>query len=181
MNWLFDQPISLIVIGLAIAFLLGVAWVQTGKNVFLYAMAVAVLLFGVLLVVERSVVTDREAVEARVYQLAELVEQNKVDEIVKSFVVSRPEWAAKARQELPRYQFTEARVTQIHRVEVNSHHQPPEVIVELNVSVSGTFEQFATGTYLRWLRVKFWKEDDGQWRVADYEHADPVKFMRKAD
>jgi ketosteroid isomerase-like protein len=179
MSWLFDQPISIAAAGTAVVFLLVVAWVQTGRNAFLFSSGGAAVLCVLLLILERNVITPREEVEATVYELAQLVERNDVDAIVKNFVRSKPEWATKAKQELPRYTFTEARVTQIHHIAMNLQHQPPEAVVEMNVSVSGSFEQFASGTYLRWLKVTFWKEDDGRWRVVEYEHAEPTKFMRK--
>jgi hypothetical protein len=27
------------------------------------------------------------------------------------------------------------------------------------------------------LRVTFWKDHDGQWRIADYYHAEPQAFI----
>jgi hypothetical protein len=179
MNWLFDQPVAIGIGGATLVFLLAAAWVQSGRNLFLYLAGAALLLTGSLIAAERAITTDREAVTAAVYQLALAVEANDIERVARSFVRSRPEWADKARNELPRYDFTEVRITQMHLVEVNAAHQPPEAIVEMNVAVSGEFSPYPARNFLRWVRLKMWKEDDNAWRVADYEHDEPTRFMKQ--
>lgn len=181
MNWLFDDPLSICVGAAGVLFFLGVGWMQTGRNVFLGFMAGVVAITGGLLALERYVVTDREAVRARLYELAELVRHNKHAEFAKCFVQSRPEFSSLSSAEFPRYKFTDAHITKIHRLTADPSHQPPQVIAELNGVASGSLEggQIPFESIQRWVRVVFWKESDGQWRIADYEHDEPTRFMKQ--
>ena len=140
MNWLFDQPYTIAIVGVAIVFFLGIAWVQTGRNAFLYAVAGVMALAALLLVLERRIITDREAVETRLYAFAAAVESNNSSNLADCIVRSRPELLAAARGEMAHHKFTEARVTKIHHVEVLPKHQPPQVTVEFNGTVSGSFK-----------------------------------------
>jgi ketosteroid isomerase-like protein len=181
MNWLFESPITIVAIAVAIAFFLVVAWVQTGRNAFLYAIGGVVALAILGLVIERYVETEREAITKLVYEIAAKIEANDADAVVAHVVSSRPELASRGRSEMGQHEFDEVTVTRIHNVESFPDRQPPEIVVEFNVQVSGSFMngQVPLETLQRYLKVTFWKDHDGQWRIADYEHHEPQAFMFK--
>ena len=59
MNWLFDRPVYVAILGLVLCMPIAIAWVMTGRKEVLYALAAAFALFVALLIMERVVVTDR--------------------------------------------------------------------------------------------------------------------------
>ena len=62
--------------------ILGTGWLKTGHRGLLAAAVVAVLLTISAVVVERVVDTDREKIEATLHQIAALVQQNRIAEVV---------------------------------------------------------------------------------------------------
>jgi ketosteroid isomerase-like protein len=182
-NWLFDQPYTIAALGGGGIFFLAIAWVQTGRNALLMGLAGVALATILLLVLERQIVTDKEAVQQQLYAFAALVEKNDVSKLADCVVRSRGDLLKAAQSVVAPHKFTEARVTKIHAMIEHPTHQPPEIIVEFNASVTGTFMngQLPDQTFQRWVSVTFWKEDDGQWRVANYDHDEPTRFMKKRD
>jgi hypothetical protein len=181
MNWLFESPLTIVGIAAAIGFFLGVAWIQTGRNAFLYAIGGVVALAIVGLIIERNVTTEREAIIRLVHQIAAEIEANDADAVIAHVVSSKPELAERGRAEMKLHTFREVRVTAIHNVTSSPEHKPPQIEVEFNVAVSGSFMngQVPIETLQRYLRVTFWRDRDGAWRIADYEHAEPQAFMFK--
>ena len=74
------------------------------------------------------------------------------------------------KQELPNYQFEEARVTTVKEISVNLETTPPTAIAEFNVAVSIS-NNGARIPVRRFVKVYFMKKD-GKWMVRDYEHFD---------
>ena len=179
MTWIFDQPIYIALVGLALGFLAGVLWTSTGRKEFLAALG-AVIVFTIgMLIVERVVVTDQEAIRQTLAQIARDVQTNDVAKVARHITPSNTELAAKARAEMPNYQFTECRITKVHKTDVVTA-EPRTAIVEFNVIVSGSFRQGgleASGSYPRWVRLHLVKEQDGRWTVQDYKHAEPQRML----
>jgi hypothetical protein len=181
MTSLMEQPLLIGLIGGAALLLAFVGWVQTGKNQLLIVAGVILLVTLGLIALERQVITDREAVEAQLYKIADDVAHNRLENLAQYIVRSRPELINYARHEMGQHKFAEAVVTKIHSAVVEPEHQPPQVIIDFNVRVTG---EFANGTVpemtiMRWVQATFWKEGDGQWRVAEYHHDEPAHFMKK--
>jgi len=182
MNWLFEQPLIIVFLGVALILGLGAAWSASGRNELLYTAATALALLIVGLVVERLVVTDREAVRATVLQIARDVQSNNRRAVKQHISSTAPQLKQKAEAEMPNYQFTECRVTRIHLVDVDRYVEPRSAMVELNLIVSGTFQHSgfeAEGTFPRWVKLHMLREKDGRWTVADYEHDDPQRMIMK--
>src|SRR4051812_25494966 len=116
MNWLLDSPLTILLGSLAVGFLLGLAWVQTGKNAFLFGIGGVVLVAIALLVLERSIETDTEKVTKLLYQIAREIESNDADRVVEHIVSSRPELAARGKDQMKQHKFTNVTITKIHSV-----------------------------------------------------------------
>jgi hypothetical protein len=179
MNWLFDSPFTILLASIAIGFFLGVAWVQTGRNAFLYSIGGLVAIAILLLVVERYVETDGEKVRKLIYVIAADVESNDPQRVVQHIVSTQPELRDKAASEMKNYHFDHVTIGTIHRVEELPHRQPPQVVIEFNVTVGGSFGGLSDDNFPRWVQLTFWKDTDGQWRIADYDHREPTAFMEK--
>lgn len=180
MNWLFDSPFTILLAALGIGFFLGVAWVQTGKNGFLYAVGGLVVVALLLLILERTTETDGERVTRLVYQIASEIETNDSDRVVTHIVSSKPELIALARKEMKPHTFDDVTITKIFSVEELPQKEPPQVIIEFNVSVGGNFMQGQVPLENRiiFFKLTFWKDNDGEWRIADYEYDANRPFPR---
>lgn len=180
MNWLFESPVAIAALGVLALVFAGVAWAQTGRNAFLILGGVIIAITIGLLALEKAVVTDGEAVTAKLYEIAADLERNDSAKLVGHIVQSRTAEKARAASEMKMHHFRDVTIGKIHHIELKPNHQPPEVDIEFNVSASGDFfnGQISRDDIGRWVRLVFWKEDDGQWRIADYEHNEPTHFMR---
>jgi hypothetical protein len=170
MNWLFDSPFTILLGAVAIGFFLGVAWVQTGKNAFLYAVAgIAVAAIG-LLILERAVETDTEKVRKLLYQIAAEIEANDVDRVVQHVVSSRPELGVEAKNRMGSYRFTQVQITKIHSITEHPNKQPPSVVAQFNVLVGAGGSGIEFDNQPVFFKVTFWKDTDDQWKIADYQY-----------
>jgi len=182
MTWLCEHPFTIVAVGVAILLGLGAAWSNTGRKELLFAMVAALVVLVAAIVTERLVVTDREAIELTLNQIARDVQSNNHYAVKRHIHPSAPELKKKAEAELPNYQFTECRVTKIHQIDVDTHAEPRSAMVELNIIVSGTFKYGGfegTGTYPRWVRLHMLRDKDGRWTVVEYEHDDPQRMIMK--
>jgi hypothetical protein len=181
MTWLFEQPLAIVIIGVVLLLGLGTAWSMTGRKELLYALGATLALIVVGLIVERLVITDREAIQATLLTIARDVQSNNRRAILGHVHSSATELKQRAETELANYQFTECRVTRIHLVDVNARAQPRSAVVEFNVIASGTFRQgtleVSDTSVPRWVRLNMLRENDGRWTVESYEHAPPQQFM----
>lgn len=175
MNWLFDSPFTILLGAVAIGFLLGVAWVQTGKNAFLYSIGGVVLAAIGLLVLERAVETDAEKVRKLLYQIAAKIEANDADAVMQHIVSSQPELAKQGRNQMRSYTFTHLTITRIHSITEFPEKQPPSVVAEFNVLVGIGGQGMEIDNQPVFFKLIFWKDSDGQWKIADYEY-DPNRL-----
>ena len=178
--WLFDHPLTIILIGVVLGVFVGGAWTATGRKELLYALGAVVALTVAWLVVERMVVTDREAVHAKLREIARDVQANNMQKVLGHIAKGSPSLVQRAQAEMPNYKFTECRVTKIHKTDIDSASEPRSALVEFNVVVTGSFSEGgfeASGRYPRWVQLQLIREADGQWRVQNYDHAPPQQFL----
>lgn len=183
MNWIFDQPVALVLLSVAVLTGLGISWVMSGHKALLYGLVGAAVVAALLLVVERMVITDREAIETTLQQMARDVASNQPAKVTQHISSSAPLLQQKATTELPNYKFDSMRITKVHKIEVHADRQPRTATVEFNVVAEGTFKEgsdvFADTKIPRWVQLELVKEADEQWRIRDYEHDEPQRMMIK--
>jgi hypothetical protein len=178
MNWLFDSPFTILLGALAVGFFLGVAWVQTGRNLFLYCIGGVAAVAVLLLILERRIETDGEKVTRLLYQIAGEIQANDAESVMRHIVSSKPELAEQGRREMKNHSFSNVTITKIHSVEEFPNKQPPSVVAEFNVLVAGDFmkndKSLGGGITMEgrpiFFKLTFWKDHDGEWRIADYEY-----------
>jgi hypothetical protein len=178
--WLLEQPLYIVVIGIVVGILVGGAWYASGRKEFLYALGAVVVFTVAALVVERLVVTDAESIRSTLNEIARDVQSNDHQRLVAHISNANPSLVQRAEAEMPNYKFTECRVTKIHDTDVDASSEPRSAKVQFNVLVSGTFRQGgmeASGTHGRWVELHMVKEQDGRWRVQDYDHRPPQQFL----
>jgi hypothetical protein len=159
-----ESPWPILLLGLAVEAVLGVMLFSTGRGKLLWAMlaTAAVTLAG--LVVERMVVTDREAITNTIDGCAAAVEANDLNRLLGYVAPNATELQGYARYELGRVEFTKARIINLD-IKINKLTNPPTAKVRFRVmgsakdrkgefvnpgfDVSGTIELQRRGD--RWL------------------------------
>ncbi len=178
--WPLDQPLYIVIIGIVLVVIVGGAWTASGRKEWLAALVAVAVFTTIWLVVERMVVTDQEAIRATLLEIARDVQSNDVQRVVKHVAKANPSLTTRAQNELPNYDFDECRVTKVELIDVDASAEPRSAKVEFNVIASGTFR--APGVEVsqkvpRWIQLHMVREDDGKWRVQDYQHKPPVAMF----
>jgi hypothetical protein len=184
MNWLFEQPLIIVVLGMLLILGLGAAWSASGRKELLIGMGAALALLIGGLVMERMIVTDREAIDATLEQIARDVKSNNRQALLRHIYSGAPKLKQQAETELPNYEFTECRITKIFSRDIDRLAEPRSAIVEFNVLVSGNFRyegmSFSDSNIPRWVKLHLVREKDGRWTVQEYEHDAPQRgFMNE--
>lgn len=187
MTWLFEPSLTfwlMLVFLLLTAVLLAAMWVATGRREPLWGAAGVVLLLPLLWLMERLVVTDREAIEATLHSIAADVKGNNRSAVMSHIGAGATSLRHRAEAEIPNYTFTDCKVNQIHRIEVNAADRPRSAEAEFNVYVSGSFKignETFNGDFFRRIHLWMRRESDGQWRVENYDHSSPLPAVRGAE
>lgn len=174
MTTLVEQPLPILFVGVLLSAMLAAALVQTGRRVFLYALSGVLVLTGVLLAVERLVVTDAEHVEATLHTIARDLEQNDSAAVLRHISEMAPEIRSEAERTLKWVQISEAKIKRNLSVQVHPNRNPPLAEASFNgVIVGGDVKgSIKNQRYARFFVVTFRREQDA-WRVIRYEDKDP--------
>ena len=187
MNWLFDRPVAVGILGVILCVPIAIAWVMTGRKEVLYALAAAFAVFVGLLIMERAVVTDRETIEATLPVIMRDVETNNHQAVLGHIYSGSPQLKQQAQSELANFHFIECRITGRPTVEVNAQDNPRSATATFNAAAAGDFKYGGEsgsftkeGPIRRHIILKMRKEADGRWTVEDYDHESILnEVMRK--
>ena len=179
MDWLFEQPLIIVVLGMLLILALGAAWSASGRKELLWGLGAALALLIAGLITERMVVTDREAIDATLEQIARDVKGNNRRALMRHIYSGAPKLKQKAEAELPNYEFTECRITRIFSRDIDRLAEPRSAIVEFNIVAGGNFTyegiSFSDSNIPRWVKLHLVREKDGRWTVQEYIHDDPQR------
>ena len=173
-----ESPWTIGILGaISVAIAVG-AWLQTGHKYALVGMAAAAILTAAGIALERSVITEREAVEALLYQMAGELERNDYDAILAHLSPQNPDVQSRARAELDTHEFEEVTITRVHEVSVLPDHIPPKAVIRFNVKARGSLAHgyLEDRDAFRYVIFTLLKEGDA-WRIVDYEHYPPQQSM----
>ena len=172
-EFLFEDPVTLGVTGMAFTLVAAITWIKGGYSAALYSALAFFLLTIVLLILNLQVTTHREEVQDVISQVAAAVKRNDLEGVLKYVHASRSAALNRAKAELPNYHFSEARITGIKQIEINSETNPPSAIAEFNVAVDVTAHNQPFTGIRRFVRCYFLRTGD-KWLVSDYEHFEPT-------
>jgi len=177
--WLFEQPLIIVGLGVALILALGAAWTASGRQELLYALVAAIALLFVGLITERLVKTDKEQIRATLQEIARDVKSNDRTKVLRHIHSGATAIKQQAQAELPKYTFTEFRITKIHLIDVDASAEPRSAVVECNVVGGGSFHEHGMEMdhVPRWVKLQLLREKDGRWAVAGYEHDDPQRMI----
>ncbi|MCA9132734.1 MAG: hypothetical protein KDA45_06255 [Planctomycetales bacterium] len=175
-GFFLESPWMLGICGVVLFAAAVLVWTQTGMRAALFAaLAVAALSLG-LLFVSLRVQTDRELIAQTIDDAAHALKQNNWERVASFIDPGATEVVTRAKNELPQYQFSEARVTRIKSIAVNSHTRPPTAVAEFNVFVA-LERQGQEFKVPRFVKIYFMQKG-GRWLVRDYEHFEPTAGFR---
>ncbi|MEX1042462.1 MAG: hypothetical protein WDZ51_17655 [Pirellulaceae bacterium] len=174
MTWLFDQPLPILIVGVLGGAILAGTLAQTGNRLFLKLLLAWITLFGLLLVVEYGVITDREQVQATVYEIAAALEANDTARVQRSISDDAADLQREVEQKL---NYVHVEAVKIKRnMEVNFVEQvtPRVAVAKMNVVFIGNLKSGITseGRFPTYLILTFQQEADQAWRLADYQFFD---------
>ncbi|MDA8746180.1 hypothetical protein N9N28_16260, partial [Rubripirellula amarantea] len=157
---LAEQPwiVSIMLVALGVAAIS--AWLQTGKKPLAVIGGLCFLLIPGAFALASSWVTDREAVEAVIYEAAAAVEANDHQAAVAFIGDEKSKQMALA--ELPRFKFSMARVNRLDSIIVRDEGLPKTADVDMSVKVdvSGSRGGLQNVRVLRRLQLEFEKRGD---------------------
>lgn len=166
-----EQPILLtVVLGLVgVALLYG--WTREGRRWLAVAGLIVLALIPLAWLSSSLLVTDEEEIRTMISDMAKNIEANNHDAVYAIIHRNRPDIVARAKSELPNYEFSRARVGGFNKIRILPGTNPKEAVVDLTasvtVSIKNGFLQNQSGA--RKLLLHLRETDDG-WKVIDYSH-----------
>lgn len=179
MTLLFESPIPLLAVGVIVAAIFGVTFLQTGKRWAAAGAVAAVLASVALLVVERLVVTPSEEVRATLHDLEQTLDANDLPGVISFIDPDAARVLSSANARLPGVKIDDARITTPIKVEVNEYGNPPTATAVFTgrIDVSGNFGGGLVAIegqpYIRRFTLKLRRGAD-RWLIYDYSEADPL-------
>jgi len=174
MSILLESPLLIIISALVLLLIIYYFWTQTRLKWILHLMAAIALIAIGLVIIERIVVTDREAIKTTLTDLAGRVETNDVDGALSYFAQSAKATRDRAAREMPGYKFRSCRIMNFQDFEPNADTGLKTCEVTFIVRVDVVAPTFAwDGPAVRTVTLTLQKEPSGAWKVLNYSHYDP--------
>lgn len=183
MLWLMDSPYTILLTGAFFAGLCVFAWLQNGRREIVYGFLGVVTVTLALFGLERWWVTDKEAIQTTIYQIARDVESNDVNRMLPHFHPSARDIAEQARAEVGNYHFESISVKSNFEIKMEPHHQPPKAIVGFNAVAVLSVETMGmkNSTIPRYIQFAMYKDSaDGKWKIAGYAHRSAIPGQNSA-
>jgi hypothetical protein len=163
-----ESPWPILVIGIIVEAALAVALLRTGQGRLLWAMlgVGAVVLLGLL--VERLIVTDREAITNTLDAAAAAVEANNLDRLLETVSPSAQRTRTGARLVLGRFEFSKGRITDLE-ITVNGLTSPPSAKTKFR-AIGKAHDRVGESPYEGFavpVTVELHREN-GRWLIGDF-------------
>jgi len=174
MTMFLEESLYVLLIGVPLTLAFLFAWVRTTNNTLL-GIAIAALVLTVSgVILERFVVTDREAIRAQLEQIAEDVNGGDIPTIISHIHSDAAATRSLAKNNLGRYQVSGVRIAKIHELTVDRDKEPAESQIKLN-AIGKIDEYSGPIAFTVTLRL-----EGERWKIAAYEvHLDPMHHVRK--
>jgi hypothetical protein len=172
MTWFVESPWPSLMLGFGLEVVLAIALVRTGRAILIAAMVALLALTASLLVIERMVVTEFEAVEDSLDAVARALESGDVPAVMTSFTPTCPR-RGEVEAALSRFTIREAHVGGDLEVRINRLTLPPSATAYFTGRVEGKDKRGVVPYehMIRKFKVTLHKQGD-RWLIADYSDAD---------
>jgi len=167
-----ESPWPILFLGIAVEAVLGMMLFQTGRGRLLWAMIGTAALVVVGLIVERFVVTPREAVEDVLDAAVVAVNRNDLDGLLACIAPSAKEPRDFSRWVLERVEVQEGRIREVE-IKVNPLTSPPSADAKFLAIGRGNDRkgEFPAQSFAQHVKVKL-RLEGGRWLVVGYELLD---------
>ncbi len=170
MNWLAENALP-IWMGGAIALTMAmIVFLQTRTNRALAAVGVVIGITALLLALEYFLETPREAINRRLYELAETVEANDVPGALRFLA---PSFDSQIRSDIetlmPLVKIDRARIINTPKIELAAGSDPTEATVECRGVVLALDKQSGMKGAAEDDLVLYWVRQGDEWFVKDYQ------------
>lgn len=175
---LAEQPILISVVLGILALTLLYMWTRGAHRGVAISGAVCLALIPLAWLFANLVETDEESIRKSIRQFAAHVEANDFEQAYLSIHPDRGDILARAKAELPNYEFTRARVGGFNRIRLLPGTDPREAVVDLTASVRVSLARggIRDQAVARRLFLRMVETQNG-WQVIDYEHRPVVGGM----
>lgn len=170
-----EQPLLLsVLLGLLAAAFLYI-WTRSGQRALAITGALLLALIPVVWIIAERIVTEEEQIRATIVGFAEHVEANRFEEAYEAVHPDREDIRRRVESELPRYEFSRARVGSFRRIRTLPGTNPPEAVVDLVAGVTVSMRNGTLQNQRAARRVILHLQKTGEgWRVIDYAQGPPV-------
>jgi hypothetical protein len=177
-SWFTYDAFFPVVTGGILAIVFFFLFIMSREKIMLYISLGIAMLVGLVFVCEQLIVTDREEIEAIVYQLSNEVRSNNVEGVVTHISKARKDTIDRARSEMPRYFFDECRLTGVNSFEdVAGKPNTKKIVFTVVFRVSLLPDRTKIPGQRR-VELTFEKDASGQWKITTYAHSDPRSGVR---
>jgi hypothetical protein len=176
-QFVLESPIIIGICGLCAAGLAGFFWTQSGHKAAVWIAIVLLILTLGLIALSVQIETDQEKITHMLHDVAGALQRNDRDYVLSHIHPNASATVQRAKSELPRYNFTEARVTRIKAITIDDLSKPVTAVAEFNVFVALAVDGYS-GQAPRFVKIYLAKKD-GRWLVRDYEHDDAISGFRQ--
>ena len=179
--WILDNeynPFLLAFFGCVVCLGAFVAWISTGRKEALFVTGLLFILFVGLIITERVMISDREAIQQTLIDIARDLKSNNREAVYAAIHPKATAHLEQARAELPNYTFQDCRITQIIETKVDAAAKPKTAVTEFYVAAKGTFNQGGqgyTGDPRRIVKLHLEQDAAGKWKIVDYTHRAPLE------
>ncbi len=174
MTWLMESPLTIVVVSVLVDLALIAALIRSGRGMILGLLGLSVLVSAGLLVAERMVVTDREAIRAAIDRIGDALVTNDLNKVLALLDPNATTLRERARGVLPQFNFKEASVGGDVKVVIQPAANPPTATAEFIGRFRLTAKHGGTLGYDQAVdRIHFGlKKIDGQWLISEAESMD---------
>ncbi len=181
MSFFLENPVAVLLFGLGLAGLLIFAATKSGDRRYLIAAGIVAAIGLVLGIVATNIETEQEKLTKTIYQVADAVRNNDHDRALTFMHPNASAAAQRAKTEISRFKFQDAKVTSIQEVVINDKTKPPSATAEFlaRMTVEGDHTYFgAKFNGVRLIKV-YWMKQGDRWLISDYEHSEPMSAFKK--
>lgn len=177
MEWLTEDPFWVIIGLVFVAVCSIILAFNGGGKIFGIAAGAFVACAIATFIIEQSIETDREAVTAAVYNLADAVERNDLDDAISFLDPDQEQVIQRVRAEMPTYEFRGCNVSAFRGLTIN---EDGTALVDFVVTVSVNARRMGYDVPVarREVVLKF-RQTAAGWKVYDYRHFDPADRPRQ--
>lgn len=167
-EWFTESPGHPITIGILLTAFAAMIWFMVRKRILLFLAVLMAIATIAIIVVERAIVTDREQITETIFDLADYVADGDADSVI-SHVAEKPNFIARIRHEMKRYDINTCRLLDFNEKSVEGN-PVNKAFFDFVVYANGTnvAAGFGRQASVR-VALEFEKQGD-EWKIVAYDY-----------